>query len=134
MARTSAFEQEHAIPFTIQGLENEYKNLDKEIKYSVSLDAGKLNELQARFMKIFAKHQAPEQMFLDRAADQAWAIRSRQLQRSDEGELPTVPPAFHFDGYVLESDMTSYDHVKLYAEPTLLRDQNAFEAKVCVYD
>ncbi|WFD22148.1 hypothetical protein MEQU1_000810 [Malassezia equina] len=106
MARTSAFEQEHAIPFTIQGLKNEYEKLDKEIKYSVSLDAGKLNELQARFMNSSAKHQAPEKVFLDHPMKENYRL--------------------YHQPFIL---MGTYDHINLYAEPTLLRDQNALEAK-----
>lgn len=107
MARTSAYEQENAVPFTIQGLEDEYNKLDKEIKYSFPLDGAKLNELQARFAKIPTRHQAPEQIYLDRAADLAWSVRSREMQSVNKDEAPSVPPAFYFDGFVFIPNLSA---------------------------
>ena len=105
MAPTSACEQEDAIPFTIQGLQDECSKIEKDIKYSVCLDSGRINKLQDRFAKLPTKYQASEQACLDRAADLAWAVRSRETQRQNEEVLPSVPPAFHFDGFVFLSNV-----------------------------
>lgn len=98
LARTSVYEQQYPVPFTVQDLRQEYEQIPKEIKYSIPLDSTMLSQLQARFAALSTRQPVQEPVVPDRATDQTWDPHSHE--HASQSDAKSVPPAFQFDRFV----------------------------------